>query len=165
MSYKLISNFIFLFIIYKINSERIIKFHLFNIQSTSLSFNLISFVNYYVENIFTTDILIGEPSQNIPAYLNPSKSGFFLTNNSCPLKHHFLFEKSNNYKLISKKSYNFFNIYYISDSLSFENEENKIDNYTFFVDCELIEPLCLNFGTKIISKDEEIKDSLLNNLH
>ena len=168
MSYKIFSFFIFFIIEYKINSEKEIIFHRnYLLKGSPISINLQSYINYYIENIFTTEILIGEPSQILPAYLNPGKSGFYLTNRTCPIKKFYLYKKSTNYKLIDKISYDFYNIYYISDSLSFEKDQksDKIDNYTILVDCELEESLCFVFGTKLESNDKEIQNSLLNNLH
>lgn len=164
-------DFILLLFINNINSEIQIKFHKYYREDSSFFFNIESFIKYYIENKYITDILIGEPSQKISGFLNPEQSAFYLTNRSCLSKNYYYGEKSNNYKLIEKKSHNYLNIYSISDSLLFEsknnsiNKEIKIDNYELFVDCELEEQLCFIIGTKLVSSGEEINDNLLNKLH
>ena len=144
------------------------KYRSFNIPN---SYGLGSFVNYFIENIYSTEILIGEPPQKIHGFLNPDQSAFYLTNKTCLSKRLYNSEKSSNYKFIENKVYKYYSVFRFSDSLSFDNitnsETNKctINNYEFFVDCNITEYLCCIVGTKLASIDTEIEDNLLSKLH
>ena len=73
------------------------------LQDKFLSLSLDFFVNYFIENNYRTNILIGEPAQEIPGFLDAEQSGFFLTNWTCPSKRIYNYQKSSNFKLIEKK--------------------------------------------------------------
>ena len=176
MNYHLFSFFLLILYINYINSELQIifkKYYSLNIDSFSLS--IPNFVNYFIDNIFSTEILIGDPSQKITGFLNTDQSAFYLTNRTCPLKKFFYYEKSNTYKFIENTKFKYYTIFRFSESLLFDNITNinsnsknnkcKIDNYEIFVDGELKYTLCFIIGTKLISLGEEIKDNLLFRLH
>ena len=163
------------FLINNINSEKEIKFKLYHLsEATSFVFNIESFIKYYLENKYTTNILIGDPPQKIPLFLNPENSAFYLANATkiCPSKTFYNYELSNSYKSLEKIDNKYYTIYQLYDSLSFEKGKNsfeqdtaKFNNFEFFSLCELNQTLCAIFGTKLISTGEEIKDSFLNRLH
>ena len=172
MNYTYFSFFVLFFFINNINSKIVIKFHKYNSLLTEFfSYNIKYFVDYFVDNKYYTDILIGDPPQKIKAFLNPQQSAFYITNKTCLSKSSYNYEKSNNYKLIENKSYKFYSMIRFIDSLLFENitekgnKKVKIDNYQIFADCEIKEPLCFIIGTKLVATGEQIKDNLLNNLH
>ena len=174
MSLKPIFIFFTLNLFLKIDSKMQIKFQKYNsLLSEFMERNIAFFVSYFIENIYSTQIYIGEPSQKIIGFLRPEQVGFYLINNNitCLSKSVYNYEKSNNFKLIEKESGKYYNIYHFSDSLLIENITNsgniksKIDNFEIMSICELNQPLCLIFGTKLISYGEEVNDNFLYGLH
>ena len=168
----LFSLFLLILLINYINSELQIKFNkYYSLNIESFSLNIPNFVNYFVDNIFSTEILIGDPSQKMIGFLNTDQSAFYLTNKTCPLKRFFYNEKSNTYKFKEQVNNKYYTIFRFSESLLFDNitnsESNKcnIDNYEIFTETELKYTLCFIIGTKLNSFGEEIKDNLLTRLH
>ena len=174
MSLKPFFIFITLILFLNINSKLQIKFQKYNsLLSEFMERNIAFFVDYFIENIYSTQIYIGEPSQRIIGFLKPEQVGFYLINNNitCISKSLYNYEKSNNFKLIEKESQKYYNIYHFSDSVLIENITNseniksKIDDFEIMSICELNQPLCLVFGTNLIAYGEEIKDNFLYSLH
>ena len=174
MSLKPIFIFLTLILFLKIDSKMQIKFRKYNsLLSEFMERNIAFFVSYFIENIYSTQIYIGEPSQKIIGFLRPEQVGFYLINNNitCLSKSVYNYEKSNNFKLIEKESGKYYNIYHFSDSILIENITNsgniksKIDDFEIMSICELNQPLCLIFGTKLISYGEEVNDNFLYGLH
>ena len=165
--------FLFLIILFlsNIKSELIMKFNRYNSlknYENLFSINVKYFVDYFINNIFTTEIYIGDPAQKIPGYLNPLQSGFYLTKNSCPVKSVYNFHISKSYKLIGINNYYSVVNHRFNDSLYLEyiNETiNKKYDYEFFSDANLNEPICFLFGTRLLASGEYIEDNLLNRLH
>ena len=164
-------------LINNINSEKEIKFNLYYLtEGTSFTFNIENFVKFYIENKYTTNLLMGEPPQKIYAFLNPEISAFYLTNitNFCPTKNYYNYELSKSCNLVEKIENKYYTTLRVCDSILFENDNNSVDkdgkivkfkNYELFSFCELNQPICAIFGTKLVSSGEEIKESFLNNLH
>jgi len=174
MSFKPIFIFLTLILFLKVDSKFQIKFQKYNsLLSELMERNIAFFVSYFLENVYSTQIYIGEPSQKIIGFLKSEQVGFYLINNNitCLSKSVYNYEKSNNFKLIEKQNLKYYNIYHFSDSLLIENITNsgnnktKIDDLEIMSVCELNQPLCLVFGTKLISYGEEINDNFLYSLH
>ena len=172
MDYHLLSFSLLILFINYINSELQIKFNkYYSLNFESFSLNIPNFVNYFIDNIFSTEILIGDPPQKIFGFLNTYQSAFYLTNKTCPLKGFFFKNKSNTYKFIENANYKYYTIFRFSESLLFDNITNsqsnkyRIDNYEIFVEGELNYTLCFIIGTKLNSFGEEIEDNLLTRLH
>ena len=111
-----------------INSKLQIKFSKHkSLLSELLEQNVAYFVNYFIENIYSTEIYIGEPSQKIKGFLKPDKTGFYLTNDNiaCASKSFYNFKKSNNFKRIDKISQKNHNIHHFLDTLLLENITNS----------------------------------------
>ena len=168
---------IIFFLINNINSEKEIKFNLYYLkEGTTFSFKIENFAKFYIDNKYTTNLLMGEPPQKIYAFLNPELSAFYLTNatNFCPTKNYYNYELSKSYNLVEKIENKYYTTYRVSDSILFENDNNSFDkddkiakfkNFELFSFCELNQPICAIFGTKLVSSGEEIKESFLNSLH
>ena len=171
---KIISIFLFCFFIYlpnQIKSEIVMQFNkqnsLYKYENLFLD-NIKVFTDYFIDNKYITNIFIGEPQQNIPGFLNPTQSGFYLTTKSCPSKAFYNFEKSNNYKLIGKQDYGAIVVLRFSDTLHFEYTNKtsfKKPDYEFFSDKYLNNSICVNIGTKLLGYGEQVEDNLLNRLH
>jgi len=112
---------------------------------------------------------IPNPQSPIP---NP-QSTFYLSNNniSCKSKNFYNYKKSNNFKLIKKQSQNYYDLCYFSDSFLIEkianskNITSKFDNFEIILIGDLKQSLCLVFGTRLISYEEDLKRNFLYNLH
>ena len=173
ISLKPIFILITLILFLNINSKFQIKFHKYNSLSKFLESNITFFVNYFIENIYFTQFYIGEPSQIIIGFLKPGESTFYLTNSnaSCISKNFYNYEKSNNFKLIEKQSYQYYNMCHFSDSFFIENITNSKKKTSKIVDFEIIligdlnQSLCLVFGTKVISYEKDLKSNFLYSLH
>ena len=156
-----------------INSKLQIKFSKHkSLLSEFLEKNVAYFVNYFIENIYSTEIYIGEPAQKIIGFLKPDRVGFYLTNDdfACASKSFYNFKKSNNFKRIDKISQIYHNIHHFSDTLLIEDTTNsknasKIDDFEIMLIGDLKQSLCFIFGTKLISNMKEIKDNFLYSLH
>jgi len=59
------------------------------IKKEKSNLTLEEFINYRIENIYKTEVSIGDPPQNIPGFLRPDENGFYITNNNCPEKKSF----------------------------------------------------------------------------
>ena len=174
MSLKPIFIFITLILFLNINSKMQIKFQKYNsLLSEFFERNIAFFVNYFIENIYTTQIYIGEPSQKIIAFFKPEQTGFYLLNSNitCLSRSFYNYEKSTNFKLIEKENKNYYILYHFSDSLLIENITNseniqsKIEDFKMMLIGDLNQSLCLIFGTKLNSYGEEIEDNFLYSLH
>jgi len=174
MSLKPIFIVLTLILFLNINSKLEIKFQKYNsLLSELMETNIAYFVDYFIDNIYSTQLYIGEPSQKIIGFLKPEQAGFYLTNSNiaCLSKSVYDYENSNNFKLIEKQNQKYYNLYYFSDSLIFENitssdnSKCKIDDFKIMSISDLKQPLYLIFGTKLISYGEEIEDNFLYNLH
>ena len=156
-----------------INSKFQIKFHKYNSLSKFLESNITFFVNYFIENIYSTQFYIGEPSQKIIGFLKPGQSKFYLSNSntSCKSKDFYNYKKSNNFKLIKKQSQSHYNLCYFSDSFLIEKTTNsknitsKIENFEIILIGDLKQSLCLVFGTRLISYEKDLKRNFLYSLH
>ena len=157
-----------------INSKLQIKFRKYNSLLTKhLERNITYFVDYFIENNYTTQIYIGEPSQKIIGFLKPEQSTFYLSNSnlSCKSKSFYNYKKSNNFKLIDNQSYKYYNICHFSDSFLIDNITNskkktsKIDNFEIILFGDLNQSLCLAFGTKLITYEKDLKSNFLYSLH
>ena len=174
MSLKPIFIFIVLILLLNINSKLQIKFQKFNsLLSEFLERNITFFVDYFIENIYSTQIYIGEPSQKIIGFLKPEQSTFYLSNSntSCISKSFYNYEKSNNFKLIEKQIQNHYNLYHFLDSFLIENITNsesitsKIDDLEIILIGDFNQSLCVLFGTKLITYEKDLKGNFLYSLH
>ena len=172
MLFSLFSLFLLFLSIKHINLELQIKFYKYNTLSTELMYyNIHYFVDYFIDNTFTTELLIGEPPQKIKTFLNPDIAFLFITNSTCLSQVIYNPKKSTNYKFIQTITSKYYTQYRFSDSLSLDNITNSmstkyiINNYEFLSQIKLSEPLCIIFGTKLISTNEEIDVNFLTSLH
>ena len=155
----------------KIKSEITMKFkrqYLLSEYDDLFQHGINFFVDYLIKNKYTTDIYMGEPPQKISGYLNPSQSGFYLTNKFCPFKNVYNYQNSINYKFIDRKVYGKSVIERFSDTLYFEyiNKTNfKKTDYEFFSDVYLDNPICCILGFKLLGIGETVEDNLLYRLH
>ena len=157
-----------------INSKLQIKFSKHkSLLSEFLEQNIAYFVSYFIENIYSTQIYIGEPSQKIIGFLKPDKAGFYLTNDNvaCASKSLYNYKKSNSFKRIDKISQKYHNIHHFLETLlienitNSENKQSKIDDFEIMLIGDLKQSLCFIFGTKLISFAKELKDNFLYSLH
>ena len=154
------------------NLELQMKFYKYNSLQNDFFFSSIdNFVKYFIENTFSTDILIGDPPQKIQGCLNPDQSIFYLTNKKCLSKKRYNSQKSSNFIFIQNITSKYYSLYRFSDSLSLESTTNPLSiqditiNYEFLSDCELTQSLCFVVGTKLVSSGENLEDNLLSRLH
>ena len=156
----------------KFKSEITMKFkrqNKFNEFENLIHVNFQCFGDYFIKNKYTTDVYIGEPPQKIPAYLNPTQSGAYLTDSFCPIKEVYDYQSSKNYKLIEKKTYSSAIIHRFSDTLYYDfngiTNNKKYDEYEFLTNTELNKSICFNIGIKLIGFGELVEDNLLYRLH
>ena len=154
-----------------------IQFFTFAISNINIKFNrylpLINeegnytfeqFVNFRVENIFKTEVSIGNPQQNIPGFLRTNQFSFFITNDSCPEKRIFDTKKSNSIK-IRKNDKTFKDSLYLNTSSNSINYHKHIENYTFSVKSNIQEPVCFNIGTQLLSSYAQYEKNIIFELH
>ena len=151
----------------KFKSEITMKFkrkNKFNEFENLIHVNFQSFGDYFIKNKYTTYVYIGEPPQKIPAYLNPTQSGAYLTDSFCPIKEVYDYQSSKNYKLIEKKTYSSAIIHRFSDTLYYDfngiTNNKKYDEYEFLTNTELNKSICFNIGIKLIGFGELVEDNL-----
>ena len=145
-----------------INGYYTIKFSRnFPIEKESTNLTLFEFIKNRVNNIYKTDILIGDPSQKITGFLKSDSHGFFLSKENCPERSFFEMEKSKTINIIKNNTKIIF-----SDSISFNSYSRSNDiiipNYILSIDKNINEPLCFHFGTQL-QREGEI--NLLTELH
>ena len=174
-----INNFSFLIFFLQtiiINTELQIKFTKYkSLNSEQLSFSTELFVKYFIENVYVSEISLGDPPQKIPSFLNPVQSAFYLTNNDylCPIKTYYLYNNSSSYKPIEEANlkYSVLNRFYDTlfldkaNNTEEEEEKYKVNNYELFANCELKNAVCFIVGTKLNALGEQIEDNLLYRLH
>jgi len=153
---------ILFYLLEHINGYYAIKFSRnFPIEKESTNLTLFEFIKNRVNNIYKTEILIGEPSQKITGFLKSDFHGFFLSNENCPESAFFEIEKSKSIKIIKNDTKIKF-----SDTISFNtnsrNNEIIIKNYTLSINKLINERLCFHIGTQL-SRTGEI--NLLTELH
>ena len=132
-----------------INGYYAIKFSRnFPIEKESENLTLFEFVKNRVNNIYKTEILIGEPSQKITGFLKSDSHGFFLSNENCPESAFFEIEKSKSINIIKNDTKIQF-----SDTISFnsysKSDDIIINNYTLSIDKIINEPVCFHIGTQL----------------
>ena len=154
--------FILIHLLEHINGYYTIKFSRnFPIEKESTNLTLFEFIKNRVNNIYKTEILIGEPSQKITGFLNSDSHGFFLSTENCPERSFFEMEKSETFNIIKNNSKITF-----SDTLSFNSYSRSNDiiihNYTLYIDKHINEPLCFHIGTQLQRLGEI---NLLTELH
>ena len=141
--------FILIHLLEHINGYYTIKFsRKFPIEKESTNLTLFEFIKNRVNNIYKTEILIGEPSQKITGFLNSDSHGFFLSTENCPERSFFEMEKSETFNIIKNNTKITF-----SDTLSFNSYSRSNDiiihNYTLYIDKHINEPLCFHIGTQL----------------
>ena len=154
--------FILIHLLEHINGYYTIKFSRnFPIEKESTNLTLFEFIKNRVNNIYKTEILIGEPSQKITGFLNSDSHGFFLSTENCPERSFFEMEKSETFNIIKNNSKITF-----SDTLSFNSYSRSNDiiihNYTLYIDKHKNELLCIHIGTQLQRLGEI---NLLTELH
>ena len=154
--------FILIHLLEHINGYYTIKFSRnFPIEKESTNLTLFEFIKNRVNNIYKTEILIGEPSQKITGFLKSDSHGFFLSTENCPERSFFEMEKSETFNIIKNNSKITF-----SDTLSFNSYSRSNDiiihNYTLYIDKHINEPLCFHIGTQLQRLGEI---NLLTELH
>ena len=132
-----------------INGYYTIKFSRnFPIEKESINLTLFEFIKNRVNNIYKTDILIGDPSQKITGFLKSDSHGFFLSKENCPERSFFEMEKSKTINIIKNNTKITF-----SDTISFNSYSRSNDiiipNYILSIDKNINEPLCFHFGTQL----------------
>ena len=154
--------FILIHLLEHINGYYTIKFSRnFPIEKESTNLTLFEFIKNRVNNIYKTEILIGEPSQKITGFLNSDSHGFFLSTENCLERSFFEMEKSETLNIIKNNTKITF-----SDTLSFNSYSRSNDiiihNYTLYIDKHINEPLCFHIGTQLQRLGEI---NLLTELH
>ena len=147
-------------------STFILKFTKFlSIKEESNNLSLEEFINQRINNIYTTEIYIGDPPQLIPGFLKNHEYKFFLSNNYCHKKEYYHKEKSITFSYESSSN-NYLGIKII-DSLMFnlDNNDIKIENFTIIVDNDMKSPQCFHIGTQLLIKSDEKDTNLLDILH
>ena len=154
--------FILIHLLEHINGYYTIKFSRnFPIEKESTNLTLFEFIKNRVNNIYKTEILIGEPSQKITGFLNSDSHGFFLSTENCLERSFFEMEKSETLNIIKNNTKITF-----SDTLSFNSYSRSNDiiihNYTLYIDKHKNELLCIHIGTQLQRLGEI---NLLTELH
>ena len=120
------------------------------IKKEPQNITLEEFVHYRIENIYKTNIMLGDPDQDIPGFLNTNQHGFLISSNNCLEKKAFEKEKSktfiyyNNNKTFSESFY-FYTSYYST------NYHIEINNFTLPVNENMDIPFCFHIGTQLPS--------------
>ena len=128
------------------------------------NYTLEQFVNFRIENIYKTEVSIGNPPQNIPGFLKTDIFGFFISNISCPDKRIFDIKKSKSIK-IRKNDKTFIDSLYLNTSSNSINNYKHIENYTFSVKSSILEPVCFNIGTQLLSSYAQYEKNIIFELH
>ena len=165
LNMSLISFFLLIHIFELLQSIIILQFRRFlPIKDESNIKSLEEFINRRINNIFTTDIYLGEPPQLIPGFLKNHEHKFFLSNNYCPESEYYYKEKS---KTFSYETPNNYLGIKISDSLIFHSDNNdvKIENFTINVDNDMKTPQCFHIGTQLLMKSDEKETNFIDILH
>ncbi len=128
------------------------------------NYSLEQFVTFRVENIFKTEISIGNPPQNIPGFLKTELFGFFISNNSCPEKRIFDIKKSNSIKFRGNDK-TFRDSLYLNTTSNSINDHKHIEDYTFLIKNSIQEPICFNIGTQLLSSYAQYEQNIIFELH
>ena len=125
--------------------------------------SLIDFISHRIKNIYTTDIYLGNPPQEIPGLLNISENEFYITNDNCIEKNYF--HKANSTSFIyDKNNLSFLDSLFFYRSLYSPNYFTEVENYTFAINNNNIDlPLCFHIGTQLLSDAGE--NNIINVLH
>ena len=156
--------FIYQFFIYIIDNLHIRFSRYLPLKNERSNLTLEEFINYRIENIYKTEVSIGEPPQDIPGFLRTDENGFYISNKSCPERKSFNITKSKTFfyetnKKRFKESLYFFTSFYST------NYYKQIYNYTFSININIQEPFCLNFGTQLLYKISGNDQDLITVLH
>ena len=160
------SYLLFIFQLIAIKSSYIIKFKkYFSIKNDSLNINLYDFINQRINNIYITNIYLGDPPQAISAFLKTQEYKFFISNDYCNRKEYYFKEKSKTFSYVNSND-NHKGIKII-DSLFFNSSNNniKLDNITLIVENDMKSPICFHIGTQLLMKSEEKEKNLIDILH
>ena len=154
--------FILIHLLEHINGYYTIKFSRnFPIEKESTNLTLFEFIKNRVNNIYKTEILIGDPSQKITGFLKSDSHGFFLSTKNCPERSFFEMKKSETINIIKNNTKITF-----SDTISFNSYSRSNDiiiyNYTLYINKHINEPLCFHIGTQLQRLGEI---NLLTELH
>ena len=166
---NIISNYFFLllYLLNFIQSSLIIKFKRYlPINPEKKSVSLEEFINRRINNIYTTNIFIGNPPQAIPGFLKSYEHKFYLSNEYCPSQEYFYKEKSRTFSLHNSEV-NYIGKY-IHETLyldSINSNKIKLDNFTIILDNDLKSPQCLHIGTQLSFKEIEKDTNLIDILH
>lgn len=159
--------FLLLYLLELIQSSLIIKFKRYlPIKSESKSITLEEFINKRINNIYTTNIFLGNPPQTIPGFLKSYEHKFYLSNEYCPNQKYFYKEKSITFSL-QNSDVNYIGKF-IHDTLyldSINSNTIKFDNFTMNVDNDLKSPQCFHIGTQLSFKEIEKNTNLIDILH
>ena len=159
--------FLLLYLLELIQSSLIIKFKKYlPIKSESKSITLEEFINKRINNIYTTNIFLGNPPQTIPGFLKSYEHKFYLSNEYCPNQKYFYKEKSRTFSL-QNSDVNYIGKF-IHDTLyldSINSNTIKFDNFTMNVDNDLKSPQCFHIGTQLSFKEIEKGTNLIDILY
>jgi len=159
--------FLLLYLLELIQSSLIIKFKRYlPIKSESKSITLEEFINKRINNIYTTNIFLGNPPQTMPGFLKSYEHKFYLSNEYCPNQKYFYKEKSITFSL-QNSDVNYIGKF-IHDTLyldSINSNTIKFDNFTMNVDNDLKSPQCFHIGTQLSFKEIEKNTNLIDILH
>jgi hypothetical protein len=135
------------------------------IKNEKSNLTLEEFINYRIENIYKTDISIGDPPQNIPGFLRPDENGFYISNNSCPEKKSFNITKSKSFFYGNNKNIFKESLYFYTSFFS-TNYYKQIYNYTLSINnINIQEPFCFHFGTQLLYGYRGNDQDLITVLH
>jgi hypothetical protein len=159
--------FLLLYLLNLVQSSIIIKFKRYlPINPESKSITLEEFINKRINNIYTTNLFLGNPPQTIPGFLKSYEHKFYLSNEYCPNQKYFYKEKSKTFSLQSSEA-NYIGKY-IYDTLyldSINSNKIKLDNFSINVDNDLKSPQCFHIGTQLSIKEIEKETNIIDILH
>ena len=159
--------FLLLYLLDLIQSSLIIKFKRYlPIKSESKSITLEEFINKRINNIYTTNIYLGNPPQTIPGFLKSYEHKFYLSNEYCPNQKYFYKEKSRTFSL-QNSDVNYIGKF-IHDTLYLDTINSNIikyDNFFINVDNDLKSPQCFHIGTQLSFKEIEKGTNLIDILY
>ena len=140
-----------------------IRFYRYSsILKESFNISIDDFVNQRVENIYKTQIFIGNPPQIIPGFLNTNENEFYITNDNCLEKNNY--DKTNSTTFVyGKNNKTFLESLYFYTSFYSTNYYKEIENYTISINSNIDLPLCFKLGTQLLSNTDE--NNIINVLH
>lgn len=154
----------FIFLIFdNIYSNIHIRFYRYlPIKKEPKNLTLEEFINYRVENIYKTEISLGNPPQDIPGFLETNEDGFYVSNSNCFVTKYYDKDKSKtfingNFNTTFNDSLFFYTSFYST------NYYKEIENYTISNLNNISEPFCFHIGLQLFKRYGDI--NIITGLH